>query len=58
MWRAPDRENLVPSGGPGEGETDILWEVGGVPPGIYLVRLSITGPGAPGTVWRTVAVVR
>lgn len=54
----PIRENLLPSGGPGEGETDILWEVGGVPPGIYLVRLSITGPGAPGTVWRTVAVVR
>ncbi len=53
----PVAVGLAPRGN-SPGEQEIRWNLNGVAPGVYMVKIDFTGTGAGGPVWRTVSVLR
>jgi len=52
----PVAAGLLPIGG--DREANIPWNLQDVAPGVYLVRVEVSGPGAPGSVVRLVSVLK
>jgi hypothetical protein len=58
MLGRPVAGSLTPAGGAAEGEADIVWPLENVAPGIYMIRVTVSGNVNSEVRWRTVSVVQ